>query len=95
MGRGHNNRQPLACEDIRFSSLFAVGDVSRKTSPAAKSREKRMFSQANATSSDVIHIQLPKWAIILSNSQKNESLILQILEVFWYNAETIVGSFSV
>ena len=50
-----------------------------------------MFSQANvasdiqvvATSSDVIHIQLPKLAIILSNSQKNESLILQILEVFW------------
>ena len=45
----------IACENIRFSSLFASGDVSRvsfrfvpprETSPAAKSEEKRMFSQA-------------------------------------------------
>ena len=62
----------LACENIRFSLLFAAGDVSRggtsatqrqkfhtddvkifnlsgirsETSPAAKSEEKRMFSQA-------------------------------------------------
>jgi len=36
----------LACENIRFSSLFADGDVSRETSPAAKSEEKLMFSQA-------------------------------------------------
>ena len=42
----------LACENIRFSLLFAAGDVSRgdvpprETSPAAKSVEKRMFSQA-------------------------------------------------
>ena len=40
----------LACENIRFSSLFAAGDVSpRETSPAvpaAKREEKRMFSQA-------------------------------------------------
>ena len=33
----------LACENIRFSSLFAAGD---ETSPAAKSEEKQMFSQA-------------------------------------------------
>ena len=33
----------LACENIRFSSLFVAGD----TSAAAKSEEKRMFSQAN------------------------------------------------
>ena len=33
-------------ENIRFSSLFAAGEVSRGTSPAAKSEEKRMFSQA-------------------------------------------------
>ena len=33
-------------ENIRFSSLFAAGDVSRGTSPTAKSEEKRMFSQA-------------------------------------------------
>ena len=36
----------LACENIRFSSLFAARDVSRESSPAAKSEEKRMFSQA-------------------------------------------------
>ena len=43
----------VACENIRFSSLFAVGEVShgvgsppRETSPATKSEEKRMFSQA-------------------------------------------------
>ena len=35
----------IASENIRFSSLF--GDVSRGTSPATKSEEKRMFSQAN------------------------------------------------
>ena len=35
----------IACENIHFSSLFAAGDVSRETSPAAKSEEKRMFSQ--------------------------------------------------
>ena len=37
----------IACENIRFSSLFAAGDVSRETSQATKSEEKRMFSQAN------------------------------------------------
>ena len=37
----------LVCGNIRFSSLFAAGDVSRETSPAAKSEEKRMLSQAN------------------------------------------------
>ena len=35
----------LACENIRFSSRFTAGHVSRETSPAAK-MEKRMFSQA-------------------------------------------------
>ena len=37
----------VACENIRFSSLFAAGGVSSETSPAAKSEEKRMFSLAN------------------------------------------------
>ena len=42
----------IAWENIRFSSPFATGtfraDVPpRETSPAAKSVEKRMFSQAN------------------------------------------------
>ena len=40
------SQKELACENIRFSSLFAAGDVSRETSPATKSEEKRMFSQA-------------------------------------------------
>ena len=35
-------RKLLACENIRFSSLFVAGE-----SPAAKSEEKRMFSQAS------------------------------------------------
>ena len=38
--------ETVACESIRFSLLFAAGDVSRETSPATKSKEKRMFSQA-------------------------------------------------
>ena len=37
----------LACENIRFSSVFAAGDVSRETFPAAKGEKKRMFSQAS------------------------------------------------
>ena len=45
-------RSSVACENICFSSLFATGDVSRflraKTSPTAKSEEKRMFSQARS-----------------------------------------------
>ena len=39
----------LACENICFFSLFAAGDVSSETSPAAKSVDKRMFSQATST----------------------------------------------
>ena len=43
----------LACENIRFSSLFVAEDVSRapprETSSATKSEEKRMFSQAIST----------------------------------------------
>ena len=36
------HRQSLvACENIRFSSLFATGDVSHETSPAAKSVASR------------------------------------------------------
>ena len=41
----------VACGNIRFSPLFAAGDVSRvpprETSPSAKSEKKRMFSQDN------------------------------------------------
>ena len=38
----------VACQNIRFSSLFAAGDVSGETSQAAKNEEKRMFSQATS-----------------------------------------------
>ena len=41
----------IACENIRFSSLFVAEDVSfpsRETSLATKSEEKRMFSQATS-----------------------------------------------
>ena len=41
------NNRGVACENIRFSSLVVAGDVSREASPATKSEEKRMFSQAN------------------------------------------------
>ena len=36
----------IACENIRFSSLFVAEDVSRETPSATKSEEKLMFSQA-------------------------------------------------
>ena len=42
-------RKQLTCENVRFSSLFADGHVSRETFPAAKSEETRMFSQASGT----------------------------------------------
>ena len=44
-------RLVLACENIRFSWLFAAGDGSRETFQAAKSEEKRMFSHARLVSS--------------------------------------------
>ena len=47
---GDHFKGKLACENIRFSSLFAAGDVLRETSPAAKSEEKRIFSQAKGKS---------------------------------------------
>ena len=48
MHRIHEYYFTIACENIRFSSVFAAGDVC-ETSPAAESEEKRMFSQANFT----------------------------------------------
>ena len=47
--KNKQTKSTLACENIRFSSLFPAGDVSRETSPAAKSEEKRMFSQPKST----------------------------------------------
>ena len=52
----------IACENIRFSSLFAAGEVSRggtrETFPSAKSEEKRMFSQARVTISTLPNLPL-------------------------------------
>ena len=52
LGSPFSTRRVIARKNIRFSSLFAAGDVSRgghvhprQTSAAAKSEEKRMFSQ--------------------------------------------------
>ena len=53
-------RALLACENIRFSSLFAAGDASRETSPATKSEGKRIFSQARALPSSLrfkVHVR--------------------------------------
>ena len=47
--RRQHTTHALACENIRFSSLFVAEDVSRETSSATKSEEKRMFSQATHT----------------------------------------------
>ena len=52
LGSPFSTRRVIARKNIRFSSLFAAGDVSRgghvhprQTSAAAKSEEKRMFAQ--------------------------------------------------
>ena len=52
LGSPFSTRRVITRKNIRFSSLFAAGDVSRgghvhprETSAAAKSEEKRMFSQ--------------------------------------------------
>ena len=46
-GYEQSNYQQVDCENIRFSSLFAAGDVSSETSPVAERKEKQMFSQAS------------------------------------------------
>ena len=62
----------IACENIRFSSLFAAGDVSlllvppRETSPAANSEEKRMFSQASIDNAKKLEVgDNESWTAIL------------------------------
>ena len=50
----------VACENIRFSTLFAAGDVSR----AAKSEEKRMFSQASFG----VDLEIISWLGIISGA---------------------------
>ena len=44
----------IACENIPFSSLFVAGDVSRETFPAAKSEEKRMYSEVKGSRPEVL-----------------------------------------
>ena len=58
LGNGKLSISQVTCENIRFSSLFAAGDVWRETSPAAKSVEKRMFSQATCITGG----KLTQWA---------------------------------
>ena len=62
----------IACENIRFSWLFAAGDVSlllvppRETSPAANSEEKRMFSQASIDNAKKLEVgDNESWTAIL------------------------------
>ena len=50
----------VACENIRFSSLFVAEDVPRETSSAAKSEEKRMFSQATLRGKTTDRLRPPK-----------------------------------
>ena len=66
----------VACENIRFSSLFVPGDEDRggeplpcETSPTAQSGEKRMFSQASALEdSTKTHEQISGLALTLKTS---------------------------
>ena len=72
----------LACENIRFSSLFAAGDVSRGgTSPVAKSEEKRMFSQAMEIQSSFTcsHLHWPRGAITQRTNCVTFYLLTQLL----------------
>ena len=59
----HTKKQKTQ-ENSRFSSLFAAGDVSRETSSAAKSEEKRLFSQVNIMMTDFSCF----WVVISANS---------------------------
>ena len=66
-------------ENSRFSSLFAAGGVSRETSSAAKSEEKRLFSQVNIMMTDFSCF----WVVIIANSgslgQVNDDLLYSFL----------------
>ena len=69
----------IACENIRFSSLFAAGDVSlllvppRETSPAANSEEKRMFSQASIDNAKKLEVgDKESWTAILFVVARNQ-----------------------
>ena len=68
----------IACEKIRFSSLFAAGDVSlllvppRETSPAANSEEKRIFSQASIDNAKKLEVgDKESWIAILFAVARN------------------------
>ena len=58
----------VACENIRFSSLFAACE----TSPAAKSEEKWMFSQA--TKSETRDKQICPLSIIFEAVNSRDKL---------------------
>ena len=85
----------IACENIRFSSLFAARD----TSPSAKSEEKRMFSQAVIGTAEwrskcKQNIAVIKDATLLKESPKKLNSHLLPLSIFplylmkhWYHKE--------
>ena len=69
----------IACENIRFSSLFAAGDVSLllvppcETSPTANSEEKRMFSQASIDNAKKLEVgDKESWTAILFVVARNQ-----------------------
>ena len=85
----------IACENIRFSSLFAARD----TSPSTKSEEKRMFSQAITGTAEwrskcKQNIAVIKDATLLKESPKKLNSHLLPLSIFalclmkhWYHKE--------
>ena len=85
----------IACENIRFSSLFAARD----TSPSTKSEEKRMFSQAIIGTAEwrskcKQNIAVIKDATLLKESPKKLNSHLLPLSIFplclmkhWYHKE--------
>ena len=91
----------VACENIRFSSLFASGGVSRQTSPAAKSEEKRMFSQATSNvfapilSRSIRQMLVPNfWCWILNNSVEVQEKIKKVVVLSSLPPQTYNYAFS-
>ena len=73
----HTKKQKTQ-ENSRFSSLFAAGGVSRETSSAAKSEEKRLFSQVKIMMTDFSCF----WVVIIANSRSLGPVNGDLLESF-------------
>ena len=81
----------IACENIRFSSLFAAGEVSpRETSPVAKSKEKRMFSQASARIDSIKRdcIKSPCCPGVFSDLSSVHDTWFTLSNTFWRSRKT-------